>query len=51
MRLAYHVSAGESTDRADARLRALRKQITHDWNSQGRQYPLAVEQEIIEVQP
>lgn len=51
VRLAYHLSPGESHDRADARVRKLRRQITEDWNSQGRQYPLQVEQEIIEVQP
>lgn len=51
VRLAYHLSSGESRGRADARLRKLRQQITDDWNRQGRQYPLQVEQEIIEVQP
>jgi uncharacterized repeat protein (TIGR01451 family) len=51
VRIAYHLSGAERRDHAQPRIDALRKRITDDWNSQGRQYPLQVEQEIIEVQP
>lgn len=51
VRIAYHLSGSESRDRAQPRIDFLRRRITQDWNSQGRQYPLQVEQEIIEVQP
>jgi large repetitive protein len=51
VRIAYHLTGNESRDRAQPRIDALRRRITDDWNSQGRQYPLQVEQEIIEVQP
>jgi uncharacterized repeat protein (TIGR01451 family) len=51
VRIAYHLSGSESRDRAQPRIDALRRRIADDWNRQGRQYPLQVEQEIIEVQP
>lgn len=51
VRIAYHLTGSENRDRAQPRIDALRRRITDDWNSQGRQYPLTVEQEIIEVQP
>jgi uncharacterized repeat protein (TIGR01451 family) len=51
VRIAYHLSGTERRDHAQPRIDALRRRITDDWNSQGRQYPLQVEQEIIEVQP
>ncbi|HUH56329.1 MAG TPA: SdrD B-like domain-containing protein [Rhodanobacter sp.] len=51
VRIAYHLADGEDRGRAQQRVNTLRKQIISDWNTQGRQYPLQVEQEIIEVQP
>jgi hypothetical protein len=51
VRIAYPLTGSESGDRAQPRIDALRRRITDDWNSPGRQYPLSVEQEIIEVQP
>lgn len=51
VRIAYHLSGAERRDHAQTRIDALRRRITDDWNGQGRQYPLQVEQEIIEVQP
>ncbi|MGP1664390.1 MAG: hypothetical protein ACTS5I_00440, partial [Rhodanobacter sp.] len=51
IRIAYHLADGEDRGRAEQRVNTLRKQITSDWNQQGRQYPLQVEQEVIEVQP
>jgi uncharacterized repeat protein (TIGR01451 family) len=51
VRLAYRLSPGESPGLAQQRLDALRERIEKDWSQLGRAYPLAIETEIVEVQP